>query len=92
MLDDGIGYLQITEFDDVTEGQFTENFEDLKGQGMKGLIIDLRGNPGGNVTTVYEIAEQLLPKGLVFYMEDKDGTGRNIPAKGQILTCLWSSL
>ena len=50
MLDDGIGYLQITEFDDVTVNQFTENFEELKGQGMKGLIIDLRGNPGGTAT------------------------------------------
>ena len=47
MLDDGIGYLQITEFDDVTVNQFTENFEELKGQGVKGLIIDLRGNPAG---------------------------------------------
>ena len=73
MLDDGIGYIQITEFDDVTEGQFDEAFNDLKSQGMKGLIIDLRGNPGGNVTTVNYIARQLLPEGLVFYMEDKNG-------------------
>ncbi len=73
MLDDGIGYIQITEFDDVTEGQFDEAFNDLKSQGMKGLIIDLRGNPGGNVTTVNYIARQLLPEGLIFYMEDKNG-------------------
>ena len=86
MLDDGIGYIQITEFDDVTEGQFDEAFNDLKSQGMKGLIIDLRGNPGGNVTTVNYIARQLLPEGLVFYMEDKNGE------RTEILTCLWSSL
>ena len=73
MLDGGIGYLQITEFDDVTIEQFTENFNSLKEQGMKGMIIDLRGNPGGSVTTVCAVAEQLLPKGLIFYMEDKNG-------------------
>ena len=73
MLQDGIGYLQITEFDDVTTEQFNENMAQLKADGLKGLIIDLRGNPGGNVTTVCAIAEQLLPEGLVFYMEDKDG-------------------
>ena len=73
MLDGGIGYLQITEFDDVTIRQFTENFNSLKEQGMKGMIIDLRGNPGGSVTTVCAVAEQLLPRGLIFYMEDKNG-------------------
>ena len=82
MLEDGIGYLQITEFDDVTTAQFEENFASLKEQGMKGLIIDLRSNPGGNVTTVCEIAEKLLPEGLVFYMEDKNGERTEYPCKG----------
>ena len=40
---------------------------------MKGLIIDLRSNPGGNLTTVVDIARQLLPKGLIVYTEDKYG-------------------
>ena len=82
MLEDGIGYLQITEFEDVTTDQFNENFAALKEQGMKGLIIDLRGNPGGNVSTVCAVAEQLLPKGLVFYMEDKNGEKTEYPCKG----------
>ena len=82
MLDDGIGYLQITEFDDVTVGQFSENFEQLKEQGMKGLIIDLRGNPGGSVTSVCAVAEHLLPKGLIFYMEDKDGNKTEYTCEG----------
>ena len=82
MRDDGIGYLQITEFDDVTVNQFTENFNSLKEQGMKGLIIDLRGNPGGSVTSVCAIAEQLLPEGLIFYMEDKDGNKTEYTCKG----------
>ena len=82
MRDDGIGYLQITEFDDVTVNQFTENFNSLKEQGMKGLIIDLRGNPGGSVTSVCAIAEQLLPEGLIFYMEDRDGNRTEYNCEG----------
>ena len=82
MKEDGIGYLQITEFDDVTINQFTENLNSLKEQGMKGLIIDLRGNPGGSVTTVCAVAEQLLPEGLIFYMEDKKGERTEYTCKG----------
>ena len=82
MRDDGIGYLQITEFDDVTVGQLDENFEQLKKQGMKGLIIDLRGNPGGSVTSVCAVAEHLLPEGLIFYMEDKDGNRTEYTCEG----------
>ena len=82
MLEDDIGYLQITEFEDVTTDQFNENMAQLKAQGMKGLILDLRGNPGGNVTTVCDIAEQILPEGLVFYMEDKNGKKTEYPCSG----------
>ena len=40
---------------------------------MEGLILDLRGNPGGNLVTVCDIARQILPKGLIVYTEDKEG-------------------
>ncbi len=82
MKEDGIGYLAITEFDDVTEPQFKAQMAELKSQGMKALILDLRGNPGGNVSTVTAIAEELLPKGLVFYMEDRYGNRKDYPCKG----------
>ena len=73
MLGDGIGYLQISQFDDVTPGQFDENFAKLKADGMKYMILDLRDNPGGTVSAVTQIASELLPEGLIFYMEDKNG-------------------
>lgn len=73
MLDNNIGYIEITEFDEVTADQFTEAFAVLKGQGMKGLILDLRSNPGGSVQTCCSIARHLLPKGLIVYTEDKYG-------------------
>lgn len=73
MLEDGMAYIQITEFDDVTPGQFSEALQSARNSGMKGLIMDLRGNPGGSVSAVVEIARMLLPEGLVVYTEDKYG-------------------
>ena len=73
MLDGDIGYIQITEFDTVTLDPFTEALAVCRGSGMKGLILDLRGNPGGNLNTVCDIAREILPEGLIVYTEDKDG-------------------
>ena len=73
MLENDIGYIQITEFDDVTTDQFTEALATVKGSGAKGLILDLRGNPGGSLNVVVDIAREILPKGLIVYTEDKYG-------------------
>ena len=73
MLENGIGYIEITEFDDVTEDQFAEALAECKAKGMKALILDLRSNPGGNLSTVCEISRMLLPKGMIVYTEDKYG-------------------
>lgn len=74
LLDNGIGYVQITEFQSKTDEQFAEMVNSLKEQGMKGLILDVRANPGGYLSTVVEIADQILPKGLIVYTEDKYGS------------------
>lgn len=68
-----LGYLQIAEFDTVTTGQFKEEMADLQAKGIQGLVLDLRNNPGGSVSTVTEIAQEFLPEGLVFYIEDRQG-------------------
>lgn len=73
MLEDNIGYIQITEFDEVTTDQFTEALAVIKGSDAKGLILDLRGNPGGSLSVVVDIAREILPKGLIVYTEDKYG-------------------
>lgn len=73
MLTQDMGYLQIVQFDDVTPGQFKLALEELKEQGMKGLILDLRANPGGTLDGVVDIAGQILPEGLIVYTEDKEG-------------------
>ena len=73
MMEDNIGYIYLSEFDDVSTRQFTDAMEDLKGQGMDSLILDLRDNPGGNVDVAVEIADYILPEGLVVYLQDKNG-------------------
>lgn len=73
MYDSDIAYIKIKEFETVSVSQFSKALESVKTEGMKGLIIDLRDNPGGNVSAVCAIAELLLPKGIIMYTEDKDG-------------------
>ncbi|MBQ9512516.1 MAG: S41 family peptidase [Lachnospiraceae bacterium] len=73
MMEDEIGYLRISEFDEITVTQFEDAMADLRAQGMKGLILDLRDNPGGSVSAVLEIARQILPEGLIVYTEDREG-------------------
>lgn len=73
MLDEEIGYIGITEFKDVTVDQFTEAYAVIKGSGAKAMVLDLRGNPGGLLDAVVSIGQQILPKGLVVYTEDKNG-------------------
>ena len=73
MYDNGVGYIQITEFDEVTSDQFAEALAVIKGSDAKGLILDLRSNPGGSLPVVVDIARLILPKGLIVYTEDKYG-------------------
>lgn len=73
MKDNGIAYIQILEFDEVTTDQFTEALAVCKGSDMKGLVLDLRSNPGGSLAVVCDIARKMLPKGLIVYTEDKYG-------------------
>lgn len=75
MLEDtnSIGYIRIQEFDGVTVDQFNEAMAELNASNMKALVLDLRSNPGGDMTAVTEIARRLLPEGLIVYTEDKEG-------------------
>lgn len=73
MLENGMAHIQIVEFDMVTTDQFEAAYKQAKAEGMKGMLLDLRSNPGGNLSTVCDIARMLLPKGLIVYTEDKYG-------------------
>jgi carboxyl-terminal processing protease len=74
MLDGKIGYILITEFDEVTAKQFRSAVTELEKQGQVGLIVDVRDNPGGRLDTVADILDRMLPQGLIVYTEDKYGT------------------
>ena len=73
MLSGDTGYIRVSEFSEVTSDQYKKAFADLKSQGMKKLVVDLRDNPGGLLNTVCDILRQILPEGLIVYTEDKNG-------------------
>lgn len=73
MFEESIGYIRISQFIEHTEADFEKALNDLKQRGMKGLIIDLRSNPGGYAHTVLSIADMVLPKGTIAYLEDNKG-------------------
>ena len=83
MKDGQIGYIAVSEFDSVTYDQFEAALEELESQGMQGLVIDLRGNPGGNLTTVTDMLKLLLPEGTIVSTKDKYGNTEEISCDGK---------
>lgn len=83
MLGDGIGYLAITQFTGVTSEQFKETYQSLKEQNMERLIIDLRDNPGGLLDAVCDTLRQILPEGMIVYIEDKSGHREEYTCDGE---------
>lgn len=82
MLDDEIGYISVAEFDRVTADQFKSKIEELQSEGMKRLIIDLRNNPGGEVTTVVSMADYILKDGgRILTVANKKGTEETYDAE-----------
>ena len=82
MKDGKIGYIAVSEFDDVTYDQFKTALADLEAQGMQGLVIDLRNNPGGNLSTVTDMLKLLLPEGTIVSTKDKYGNTDEITCDG----------
>ena len=78
MLDNNIGYILVSGFEEVTATQFINAIKDLKKQGMEGLVIDLRDNPGGLLNIVAEMLDYILPEGMIVYTEDKYGNREEI--------------
>ena len=73
MLDDNMGYIQVSQFTESTYKDFVAAYEDLESQGMTSLIFDMRNNGGGLLDSVVDILDYLLPEGTVVYTEDKNG-------------------
>lgn len=73
MLDNGIGMITITNFDDRCATETKAAIESLQKQGAKALIFDVRGNPGGYKSELVELLDYLLPEGTIFVSESTDG-------------------
>lgn len=83
MLEDDMAYIQVTEFDDVTVDQFADALAMAKGSNAKGIILDLRGNPGGNLDAVVDMCNMILPEGMIVYTEDKYGNRQEYKSDGK---------
>jgi carboxyl-terminal processing protease len=83
VLDEGIGYVRISDFKRTTAGELAKRLKELNGQGLKSLIIDMRWNPGGLLNSAVEVSDLFLgPNTLVTYTQgraQKDGSvGENM--------------
>ena len=92
MADSATGYVRLEEFGPTAADEVHRALKDLKGKGMRRLILDLRGNPGGYVIAAVELASEFLPKGTVVfrtrgrkkdvdttYTTKRDGDFRELP-------------
>ena len=74
MLDGRLGYIKISNFSENTGEEFKSVLAELEGASMKGLILDLRQNPGGVITSCIDIARQIVPAGTIASVIKRDGS------------------
>ena len=74
MLDDKLGYIRISNFSEGTGKEFKTALNELEAENMKGLILDLRQNPGGVITSCVEVAREIVPAGPIVSVIQRDGT------------------
>lgn len=72
VIDGDVGYISISSFDEITADDFKKELKSLESKNIKGLVIDLRYNPGGILTVSTDIADELMGKGTIVYTEDKN--------------------
>jgi carboxyl-terminal processing protease len=87
MLDNGIAYVQINTFGDNTTAELRAALKDLMAQNPKGLVVDLRNNGGGYLTTAIEVGSEFIGKGPIMFEKYGDGTMKEYDANsgGQAL-------
>ena len=82
MLEDHIGYIRISQFAEPTGPDFAKTYKELKDQGMTKLVLDLRDNPGGLLTTAQEVANYILPAGPIVTIQDRSGQVESYDSEG----------
>jgi carboxyl-terminal processing protease len=81
MLDNGIAYLQIMQFGNNTETDVKDALKDLMKENPRGLVLDLRNNPGGYLDTAIGIVSQFIPDGVVMFEEHGNGQRTTFTAR-----------
>lgn len=79
-----VGYVLVTQFAQPTEEQFIQQVEKLEKQNIKGLVIDLRGNPGGLLKTASDMLSYFVSDKLVVTMKERDKTTQERTNSGQV--------
>ncbi|MGB9859723.1 MAG: S41 family peptidase [Moorellaceae bacterium] len=80
----GMGYINLSMFNEQTGRDLGRLLEELRAQGLKGLVLDLRNNPGGSLQAAVEVASYFVPKGPVVYIVDQkrsealEANGKNL--------------
>ncbi len=74
VLPDNIGYISISQFSGDAADRFQQAVDAFREQGVAGMVIDVRNNPGGLLDQVVRIADSILPTGVIVYIKDRDGT------------------
>jgi len=82
MLENGIAYVDINTFGEKTTAELRKTLDELMAQNPKGIVIDLRSNPGGYLTTAVEVSSEFIEQGVVMYEKYGDGTRDEYKALG----------
>jgi carboxyl-terminal processing protease len=82
MLDTGLAYVDINQFGDQTTGELNAVLEELLAQNPRGIIIDLRNNPGGYLSTSVEVASEFIDEGVILYEQYGNGNRDTYNALG----------
>ncbi|HHV56337.1 MAG TPA: S41 family peptidase [Firmicutes bacterium] len=78
LLPEGYGYVRLTNFNEHAGQRLREALDQLSKQGMRGVILDLRGNPGGLLAQALEVAREFVPAGPVVYVEERQQKERRV--------------
>ena len=85
MLENGVGYIAIADFDSNVDDEFRQHLSALQEQGAKGFVFDVRNNPGGYVSVMHDMLDGLLPEGPVITMVDKAGAEMPLTSDAKML-------
>lgn len=85
VLENNIGYISISAFEDKTYDDFKTQLDALKNKKIESLVLDLRGNPGGSFDRAVKIADTFIDEGLIVYTKDRNGkTEKTKATKGKL--------